>query len=323
MPFEVSAGALALIAVLLYAVLGGADFGGGVWDLFAAGTRGAQQREAIGAAMGPVWETNHVWLIYVLVLLFTCFPPVFAILGEKLFVPLTLALFGIVLRGAAFAFRGPANRELLPHKVWGVLFGIASLLTPFLFGASAAGIATGSFDWQAPMSDAVGIFAVALCSQLAAVYLAAETAGALREDFRMRAYIATAGVAVTGLIALAVAYVTQRALFVHLGAPLPEGIVVAAMLLGIEVVVLLRTGYARWARAAVALEVAAVMCGWYAAQAPYALQQLEVTHAAAPPVTLRIFVWTTLAGGIALVPSLALLFAVFKRKTFIAKKRSA
>src|SRR5579872_2680430 len=161
---EIIAGVLALAAILAYAVLAGADFGGGVWDLLSGPGRKREQREAIGEAMGPVWETNHVWLIYVLVLLFTCFPPVFAMLGIALFVPLTLALIGIVLRGAAFAFRGPAIRDLLPHKIWGVVFGIASLATPFLFGACAGGIATGSFGWLRPMSLTVGLFAVTLCA---------------------------------------------------------------------------------------------------------------------------------------------------------------
>lgn len=312
MPLELLAALLCLAAIVLYAVFAGADFGGGVWDLFASPLRAVEQRQAIGEAMGPVWETNHVWLIYVLVLLFTCFPPVFAVLSERLFVPLTLALFGIVLRGAAFAFRGPANRDLLPHKVWGVVFGIASLATPFLLGAGAAGIATGAFDWTRPMSIAVGVFATALCAQLAAVYLTAETDGALRSDFRARGFWATFAVALAGAIALLVANASEPALVAHLRAPLAIAIVAAAMALGVVLLALLRTNHFRWARIAAAAEVTAVLCGWYAAQGPHLLEQLGVAHPAAPGVTVEIFLWASVAGMVVLVPSLLLLFAVFK-----------
>ncbi len=310
---DVLNGIFALISIILYAVLAGADFGGGVWDLFASGPRAVRQREAIGEAMGPVWETNHVWLIYLIVLLFTCFPPVFAAIGERLFVPLTLALFGIVLRGAAFAFRGPAYRDLLQYKIWGVVFGVASLATPFLFGASAAGIATGSFYWTSAMSMAVGVFAMALCAQLAAVYLSAEAVGILQRDFVLRAYWATFAVAAAGAIALSVAYMTERTLVSEMITPLPIAIVTVAMLLGLVVLALLRTGHMRTARVAVALEVTAVLCGWYASQAPFAFRQLGVTNAAAPALTQVIFIWCTIVGAIFLLPSLALLFAVFKR----------
>ena len=263
--------------------------------------------------MSPVWETNHVWLIFLIVLLFTCFPGVFARLGISLFIPLSLALLGIVLRGAAFAFRGPPYRDLLPHKIWGVVFGVASLATPFLFGASAGGIATGTFAWTRPMSIAVGFFAIAICAQLAAVYLAAETQTALRDDFRRRATWATVAVAVAGLIALATGAAREPMLISHLRAALPIAIIAIAMLLGIVVLVLLRFHFALWARVAVAAEVAAVLCGWYAAQGLYILNQLGVSEPAAPRLTLVIFLWTCLIGAIVLLPSLALLFGVFKR----------
>jgi cytochrome d ubiquinol oxidase subunit II len=321
MTLELIAGALALLAVILYAVLAGADFGGGVWDLFSNGSRAVEQREAIGEAMGPVWETNHVWLIFLIVLLFTCFPPVFAVLGEKLFAPLTGALFGIVLRGAAFAFRGPATRDLLPHKIWGVVFGVASLATPFLFGASAAGIAKGDFDWKSALGAAVGIFAVALCAQLAAVYLVADTVGPLRRDFKIRAYWATLAVAVTGIVPLAVAHASEPTLVERIAKPLPLAIIGCAMVLGVLVVTLVRLDLAGWARIAVAAEVTAVLCGWYSAQAPYALAQLGVAQPAAPDSTLGVFLWSCAAGAVVLIPSLALLFAIFKRTPVHAAKQ--
>jgi cytochrome d ubiquinol oxidase subunit II len=314
MPLETIVAIFGLVALLLYAILAGADFGGGVWDFFSSGPRALPQRVVIGEAMGPVWETNHVWLIYVLVLLFTCFPPVFALLSERLFVPLTLALLGIVLRGAAFAFRGPPNRDLLPFKVWGAVFGVASLATPFFFGAAAAGIATGTFAWHGPMALAVGLFATALCAQLAAVFLSAEALGELRLDFAARAHYATAAVAICGAVALALAYGAHPSLIVHLFSPLPLAIIVLAMVLGIAVIALLRIGRVHWARVMVAAEAGAVLCAWYAAQAPYAAVQLGILHPAAPPVTLAIFIWATIAGTAVLLPSLVLLFAVFKRE---------
>lgn len=312
MLLETIAGALALVAVILYAVFAGADFGGGVWDLFASGPRKDKQREAIGEAMGPVWETNHVWLIFLIVLLWTCFPAVFAVLGVKLFVPLTIALFGIVFRGAAYAFRGHAT-HVSDNKMWGVIFGVASLATPFFFGAAAAGIATGSFNWLAPMSIAVGFFAIALCAQLAAVYLVAETRGALRDDFKRRAYGATIFVAVTGLVALVVANAHNAELVKHLATPLPLAIIAAAMVLGLLVLWSVYSNHALTARFLAGVEVAAVLSGWYAAQAPYALAQLGVTQPAAGASTLIAFIITCIVGGIILIPSLFLLFAIFKR----------
>jgi cytochrome bd ubiquinol oxidase subunit II len=137
----------ALAGLMAYAVLGGADFGGGVWDLFATGPRRHAQRQAMALAMGPVWEANHVWLIFVIVVLFTCFPYGYAPLGIALFVPFHLALAGIMLRGAAFVFRAYARSARgttgdPPASWWGTVFGIASLISPFLLGL-AFGVVTG------------------------------------------------------------------------------------------------------------------------------------------------------------------------------------
>src|SRR5262245_43484080 len=123
----------ALTGVIAYALFGGADFGGGVWDVFAFGERKKEQRLAIQRAMGPVWEANHVWLILVVVVLFTCFPRGYAALGVALFVPFHLALLGIMLRGAAFVFRSHQSRQkdaALRTSTWGVVFGSASIISP-------------------------------------------------------------------------------------------------------------------------------------------------------------------------------------------------
>src|SRR5947199_9124883 len=132
---------IVFVALNAYAVLGGADFGGGVWDLLALGPRRERQRELIAEAIGPVWEANHVWLILAIVLLFTCFPPAFARLGTLLHIPLSLVFIGVVLRGSAFTFwRYGADEE---QRHWGVVFAIASLITPFLLGTTAGTIASG------------------------------------------------------------------------------------------------------------------------------------------------------------------------------------
>ena len=301
-----------LICIMLYAVLGGADYGGGVWDLFASGKRREEQREAIGLAMGPVWETNHMWLIFAMVTLFTCFPPVFAKLSVALFVPLTLALAGIVTRGAAFAFRGPATRDLFVHKVWGVVFGVASLLTPFLFGAAAAGVATGTFNWLAPFSLAVGLFAVALCAQAAAVFLGAETRGDLQSDFAKRAIRSSVAVAVAGPIALLVSDIRNPAIFHALLVAWPA--VALAMAAGLAVLRLVWTRHFRMARVVTGIEVISILAGWYVAEAPMLGTNLGLREIAAPYVTIVTYLWIALIGSLFLIPSLWLLFSVFKRE---------
>src|SRR2546422_1325984 len=195
-------------ALNAYAVLAGADFGGGVWALLARGPQKERQRDLIAAAIGPVWEANHVWLILALVLLFTCFPAAFARLGIVLHIPLSLVLIGIVLRGSAFTFwlyggGGAHGDEAQRH--WGSVFAIASLITPLLLGTAVGAIASGSvraggtgsgagfYDgyiapWGTPFAWSVGLFALGAFAFLAAVYLTLEAEQPeLREDFRRRA----------------------------------------------------------------------------------------------------------------------------------------
>ena len=173
------------IAMSLYAVLGGADFGGGVWDLLATGPRRAEQRSAITTAIGPVWEANHVWLIFVIVTSFTCFPAAYADVEIGLYAPLSFALVGIVLRGAAFVFRNYAQDSPSLARTLTVVFGVASLLAPFFLGDALGGLATGRYAWTSPFALAVGVFAVTMCAQVAAVFIIKEIgAGDLRNDFR-------------------------------------------------------------------------------------------------------------------------------------------
>jgi cytochrome d ubiquinol oxidase subunit II len=326
------AAGLALAALIAYAVLAGADFGGGVWDAFAAGPRRHEQRDAIARAMGPVWEANHVWLIFVIVLLFTCFPPAYAALSEALFIPFHLVLLGIILRGAAFVFRAyspeSARRPGAPGRQgrrWGAVFGVASVITPVLLGAclgavSAGGVRvvggsvfTAGMAWLRPLSLAMGGFALAVCAYLAAVYLANETHGELREDFRRRAL--WAGTAVVAMSALMLPLLYAQA--PHLWHGLASA--VAAPVLAVGVIAALLSGWALWrrrprlARAATVAQTVCLLAGWGIAQHPYLIYpDVTIQGAAAGDATLRFVLWSTPFGMALLLPSLWWLLRVFK-----------
>jgi cytochrome d ubiquinol oxidase subunit II len=211
MPLEHCLAGAVMAALTLYALGGGADFGGGVWDLFARGPRAGRQRELITHAIGPIWEANHVWLILAVVLLFVCFPAAWAAISTALHVPLTVMLVGIVLRGSAFTFRSYGGADDQGERRWGRIFAVASIVTPVMLGtcvgAVAAGlvrvvdgsVAGGFFAWLRPFPLAVGLLTLALFAFLAAVYLTREASEEdLREDFRRRAL--AAGI-VTGALA--------------------------------------------------------------------------------------------------------------------------
>jgi cytochrome d ubiquinol oxidase subunit II len=314
-PIEALVAVVAVIAIALYAIFGGADFGGGVWDVLASGPRRAQQREIIGHAIGPVWETNHVWLIFMIVLLFTCFPPAFASLSIGLYVPLTFVLVGIILRGAAYAFRSQANREGALSQLWGHVFGIASVVAPFFFGTCVGGLTVGHFAWTSPFALAVGLLAVVLCAQVAAVFLTCEVRGPVRQDFRIRGMIVTVVLAAVGAAALGVARATAPSVFAALTQPRSLPGIGTAMVLGFVVIGCLYARRYNFARIAVSAESVAVLVGWYASQAPYLIPgELTYAQAAAPPETLRAFLVLVACGSALLIPSLWLLFRVFKNE---------
>jgi len=186
LPFLV--GAILLLGVVLYGITGGADFGGGIWDLLASGKRAREQRLEIARAIGPIWEANHVWLIFVIVLTFSCFPPVFAAVSTALYVPLSLILVGIALRGAAFIFRAYAHDVIAAQRNWGAVFAISSTITPVLLGMCAGAVASGNIrivsgevtssywtTWLSPFPIVIGLLALTTCAYLAAVYLCVET----------------------------------------------------------------------------------------------------------------------------------------------------
>lgn len=320
--------ALLALALNAYVLLGGADFGGGVWDMLASGPRRDRQREVIAHALGPIWEANHVWLILAIVLSFTCFPPVYARLGTVLHIPLTLMLVGIVLRGSAFTFRTYDSQHDATQRRWGRIFSSASVITPVLLGVSIGAVASGRVretggtfgqqfvePWLTPFAFSVGLLALVLFAFLAAVFLTLETHDPeLCEDFRRRAI--GAGVAVFFASALVL-------LLSHSAAPLVRAGLVSSpwalplhLATGITAVgVLAALWYRRFrlARIGVGLQVSLIFWGWPMAQYPLLVPpDLTIERAAAPDATLRLVLIALAAGGVVLLPCLWYLFRIFK-----------
>jgi len=321
---DIAAGAM-LLSLIAYCVLAGADFGGGVWDLFATGPRAEEQKQLVDEAIAPVWEANHVWLILIVVLLFSCFPAAFAAASIALHVPLTLMLFGIVLRGSAFVFRRYGRRG---PKPWSRVFAISSAVTPVFLGICLGAVtgtglrlvdgvpAQGFFGWLLPFPIAVGVFSLALFAFLAAVYLAVEAPeGPLREDFRSRALFSGVGVGVCALIAALLAGPATG----HFRARLMQGswswplqIATGAAAVGAFAALWLRRY--RVARLLAVAQVALIVLGWGLAQRPNLLgTDLTIRGSAAPDEALQPVLIGLVAGSVVLAPSLWWLFRVFKR----------
>lgn len=330
---EVIAG-LMVVALTAYVLTGGADFGGGVWDLLASGPLREKQRATIAAALAPIWEANHVWLIVVVVMLFTAFPPAFSAIAIVLHIPLTILLVGIVLRGSAFVFRSYGAPTETQRRRWGAVFAIASTMTPVFLGICVGALASGRVGdamrlvttnqgtfaerfvdpWLSPFPIAVGFFALVLFAFLAAVYLAYGAGDDdLREIFRRRAL--AAAVAVFGMAVIALGFALVHAERIALGITLtPIGIVVqaATALFAITTIVALwrrRFGVARLAAGA---QVTAILWGWVVAQFPYMIpDSIRVRDAAAPDNTLVLLAIGLAIGAAILLPSLRYLYRLF------------
>ena len=325
---DVTAAILAL-SLNAYVLFGGADFGGGVWDLLASGRRRDRQREIIAHALGPIWEANHVWLILAIVLTFTCFPPVYALLGTVLHIPLTLMLVGIVLRGSAFTFRTYDNEHDSAQRRWGRIFASASVITPILLGVSIGAVAsgrvtqerTGSFvqqyvePWLTPFAFSVGLLALVLFAFLAAVFLTLETRDReLCDDFRRRAI--GSGVAVFFASGLVLLLSREQAPLVMAGlvaSPWAIPLHLATGATAIAVLGALWYRRFRLARLGAGLQVSLIFWGWPLAQYPLLVPpDLTISRAAAPDVTLRLVLIILAVGGVVLLPSLWYLFQIFK-----------
>lgn len=320
-----AAAVILFIGIIGYSVFGGADFGAGFWDLTSGGTeRGARPREIIDHSIGPVWEANHVWLIFAFVVLWTSFPEAYASIWLTLFVPLTIAALGIILRGSSFAFRHALLRTR-QRRAFGAIFAVSSVLVPFCFGAVVGGIASGRVpdggqagdpvdSWINPTSILGGVLAVCATAFLSATYLVwdARRLGDddMVEHFRRRAL--GAGV-VCGVVAFAGIFVLNadaEYLFDGLtsrGLPL----VLLSAICGIAAIALLIRHNHRGARLAAVGAVVSIIVGWGVAQWDYILPEtLTVDDAAAPSGTISAVIVATICAVIFVFPAIGLLFAL-------------
>ncbi len=325
MTLELLVAGVMLASLVAYALLAGADFGGGIWDLLSYGPRAGAQRRQIAEAIGPVWEANHVWLIFLIVLLFTCFPLAYATVSIALFWPLHLVLVGIVLRGAAFVFRAYGSPTAAAQMAWSRVFGAASAVTPLLLGiclgavsegrvrAGNLTVSGGSAAWLGPFPLMTGALALLLCTYLAAVYLAWEADGALREDFRRRALITWLVAGFVSLLTLALTRQEAPRLWEALTSARAGWVVLAGVLLAPASAIALWRGRFWEARVLGAAQVALLLIGWALAQWPYLVYpDLTLAGSAAPRATLVAALATLPFGLGVLVPSLWFLFRVFK-----------
>jgi cytochrome d ubiquinol oxidase subunit II len=309
--------------ITAYVLLGGADFGAGFWDLLAgSATVGKARRERIAESIGPVWEANHVWLIFALVVTWTGFPTVFASIASTLYIPMTIVAFGVILRGSAFAFRKTVT-EVAIQRIFGVSFALSSVITPFFLGMIAGAIASGRVplgiargdvigSWLTPTSAIGGTLAVEVAAYLAAVYLIrdCDRAGDLEMAtyFRTRALVMGVITGVTALIGIAVLHADAPLLYnglTHHGLPL---VMLSAVFGALSLVLLLRGNHIA-VRITAALAVVSVLWAWGVAQYPDILSgTVTVNAAAAPQATLVVLVITLAVGTALLIPSLLLLY---------------
>jgi cytochrome bd ubiquinol oxidase subunit II len=321
---------LVLIGLALYAVLGGADFGAGLWQLttLVSGRSGRAHednehiREHAHHSMGPVWEANHVWLIFVLTVTWTAYPTAFGSIASTLAVPLFITGIGVIFRGAAYALRAGSSK---PSELGLIdtIFSLSSILTPFALGTIVGAIASRRVpvgnaaghlfsSWLNPTSIMVGLLAVATCAYMAAVYLAADAAREgeqrLTEQFRLRALLAGAVAGALAVVGLVVLHSDAHPLYHRLlDGPGLVGAVIS-ILAGITTLTLVSTRRYGLARVSAALAVAGLIAGWALAQQPTLLAGLTIQQAAAPHETLVVVIAAIAMGAAILFPSLGLLF---------------
>jgi cytochrome d ubiquinol oxidase subunit II len=319
--------ALILMASLtLYVLLGGADYGGGVWDLLSSGPRGQEQRELISHAITPVWEANHVWLVLVVVLLFAGFPAAFAAITTALNIPLTVLIIG--MRGSSFVFRAYHTGDYRTQRRWGLIFAIASTVTPICLGVVVGAISSGRVmvrdgvsvngflaSWLGTFPLMVGFFALSLFVFLAAVYLTVEAREPrLQEDFRRKALVSGAIVAVMALGTFLAARTGAPDIYSSLLRPSLVWIVqgATASYAIAAFVALLKRKY-KVARIAAMLQVGLILWGWALSQSPFLLQgEMTISEAAAAPPVLWALIGATAAGLLVLFPSIWYLMQIFK-----------
>jgi cytochrome d ubiquinol oxidase subunit II len=338
-PEAIAVAAILFVVIAAYALFGGADFGGGIWDLVAGGAaRGAAPRELIDEAITPVWEANHVWLVFILVLLWTAFPPAFAAIMTALFIPLSLSLLGIVLRGAGFAFRHTAER-LRMRQLTGAMFAASSLITPFFMGTVVGAVVTGRVPvhpagnvlaaWTSPTAILTGFLFVAACAYISAVFLVSEARERghhhLTRYFALRAIAAGAVAGALAGATFAELSVSSPHVFARLtGVALP--LVAISLAAGIAILGML---WLRWyhspaLRVTAAIAVATVVWGWGLAQYPYLFPtSLSLSVGSAPTASL---VGELVVTGLAILlvaPGFALLYILQQRHMLTAAETDA
>ena len=313
----------ALIGLVLYTVLAGADFGAGLWQLFSGrGSQGVRIRDHAHNSMAAVWEANHVWLIFVLTVVWTAYPEAFGAIASTLSIPLFIAAVGIIFRGAAYALRAGSSTAGESRTI-DTVTAVASIITPFALGAAVGGIASGRVpvgnaagdlvsSWLNPTSILIGVLAVVTAAYLAAVYLAADAVRLGKSDlaraFRVRALGTGVVAGAIALGGLAVLHADVPSLY-H-GLVSGDGLValVVSILAGVTTLGLVWVGRYEPARYSAATAVAAIIAGWAIAQRPTFLPGLTIQEAAAPDDTLIAIVVAIVVGGAILFPSLGLLF---------------
>lgn len=316
---------LVLIGLIMYSASAGADFGGGIWTALASGPRAREQRESLFQAIGPVWETNHVWLIFVVVVLFSAFPKGFAVLFIALLVPLVLALVGINFRGAAFVFRhfGKYKRAELPAM--GAVFSIASILTPFSLAMAVTSTAAGHIrivdgevqgplwaSWITPFTVVGGLIGLAICAYVTPIYMTVRTEGGLREDFRKRAIAGALALGILTTLEIPVAWLYAPLFFERFVRPLPLIVAALAVISGVMTLMLLWKRMYRWAPWCADVTIGFTITGFAAALYPYMLiGEMTFAQASAPEQTLLAIMLTLPIGAAILVPSLVFLYRTF------------
>jgi cytochrome bd ubiquinol oxidase subunit II len=325
---------LILVGLAAYVVFAGADFGAGLWYLLAGpGRRGRAIRDFSYHAMAPVWEANHVWLIFVLVVAWTAYPTAFGSIASTLALPLFIAAVGIILRGTAYALRSGAPPDRETEGATGFVFGVSSILTPFALGAAIGAVASGRVpvgnaegdlvtSWLNATSILIGAIAVATAGYLAAVYLAGDAAREgkpeLARAFRARALatgLVAGALAAAGLVVLRE---DARPLFDDLAGGAGLAAVLVSALAGVATLGLVHARRYEPARVSAALAVAAIVAGWGIAQSPALLPGLTIEEAAAGRPTLWALLISIAAGLVILVPSLVLLYGLVLRGRFDA-----
>lgn len=319
-----------LVALNLYALMGGADYGGGVWDLLAVGKRAEDQRNLIAGAIGPIWEANHVWLILVVVVLFSAFPVAFSVLSISLHIPLTLLLLGIIARGTAFTFRKYDSHKDHVQRRWGRMFAIASLITPVLLGIVVGAISLGKISadiegksfqqvyidaWWNPFCIAVGVFALVLFSFLAAVYATVfAQKEELKTDFQRRALGAQVACACLALLVFVLAEDSARGLkdsLAHSSWSIALQAATAVCAISSSIFLIIRKFHQ--ARFFAAGQISLILWGWGLAQYPYLIRpDMTINNAQGAASTQIMLIAAIASGAVLLFPSFYFMLKVFK-----------